>query len=108
MRILREAKLIGYWQQNIFALNTHFGTVDDLQALASALHARNMYLMVDVVVNHFGWAGNGNTVDYDKMYPFDNRKYYHPYYLITNQDYLSNQTAIEQVRLLRNVSKLNH
>ncbi|KAL8843695.1 MAG: hypothetical protein Q9176_001903 [Flavoplaca citrina] len=86
----------GYWQQNIFALNFHFGTISDLQALASALHARNMLLMVDVVVNHFGWAGNGRTVNYAKMYPFDNRKYYHPYCVITNQDYLSNQTAVEQ------------
>ncbi|KAL8896522.1 MAG: hypothetical protein Q9192_003042 [Flavoplaca navasiana] len=86
----------GYWQQNIFALNSHFGTISDLQALASALHARNMLLMVDVVVNHFGWAGDGSTVDYTKMYPFDNDKYYHPYCLITNQDYLSNQTAVEQ------------
>ncbi|KAL9637474.1 MAG: hypothetical protein Q9204_001869 [Flavoplaca sp. TL-2023a] len=86
----------GYWQQNIFALNSHFGTISDLQALASALHARNMFLMVDVVVNHFGWAGNGRTVDYTKMYPFDNRKYYHPYCVIMNQDYLSNQTAVEQ------------
>ncbi|KAI4282888.1 MAG: hypothetical protein L6R38_002609 [Xanthoria sp. 2 TBL-2021] len=86
----------GYWQQNIFALNSHFGTVGDLQALATALHARNMSLMVDVVVNHFGWAGNDSNLDYSKMYPFDDRKHYHPYCNITSQDYLSNQTAVEQ------------
>lgn len=67
-----------------------------------------MFLMVDVVVNHFGWAGNGNTVDYTKIYPFDNREYYHPYCLITNQDYLSNQTAVEQVCLLCSASKPDH
>ncbi|KAL8659980.1 MAG: hypothetical protein Q9226_000143 [Calogaya cf. arnoldii] len=86
----------GYWQQNIYALNPHFGTIGDLQALATALHARNMSLMVDVVVNHFGWAGDGNNVNYSKMYPFDDRKYYHPYCKITDEDYLSNQTAVEQ------------
>lgn len=35
-----------------YALNSHFGTEEDLQALADALHARGMYLMVDVVTNH--------------------------------------------------------
>ncbi|KAL8673252.1 MAG: hypothetical protein Q9168_002329 [Polycauliona sp. 1 TL-2023] len=57
----------GYWQQNIFALNSHFGTIDDLQALANALHDRNMYLMVDVVVNHFAWAGKGKSFNYRKI-----------------------------------------
>ncbi|KAL8998802.1 MAG: hypothetical protein Q9169_002252 [Polycauliona sp. 2 TL-2023] len=85
----------GYWQQNIFAVNPHFGTISDLQALATALHARNMYLMVDVVVNHFGWAGNGDSFDYSKMYPFNDLDCYHPYCKVTNQDYPSNQTAVE-------------
>ncbi|KAL8786566.1 MAG: hypothetical protein Q9213_002703 [Squamulea squamosa] len=86
----------GYWQQNIYALNPHFGSISDLQALSSALHARNMYLMIDIVVNHYGWAGNGSTVEYRKMYPFTDRDYFHRYCKITSQDYLSNQTAVEQ------------
>jgi glycosidase len=36
-----------------FAINSNFGTVEDLQNLATALHDRGMYLMVDVVANHF-------------------------------------------------------
>ncbi|KAL8773540.1 MAG: hypothetical protein Q9209_001645 [Squamulea sp. 1 TL-2023] len=55
-----------------------------------------MYLMIDVVVNHYGWAGSGSTVEYRKMYPFTDRDYFHPYRKITSQDYLSNQTAVEQ------------
>lgn len=43
----------GYWQQDIEALNSNFGTANDLIALSSALHARGMYLMLDVVTNHF-------------------------------------------------------
>jgi hypothetical protein len=35
-----------------YALNSNYGTADDLKALASALHDRGMYLMVDVVANH--------------------------------------------------------
>ena len=65
-----------------------------------------MSLMVDVVVNHFGWAGDGNNVNYSKMYPFDDLKYYHPYCKITDADYLSNQTAVEQVCPLQLYSKI--
>lgn len=35
-------------------LNDHFGTAQDLKDLSSALHSRNMYLMVDVIANHVG------------------------------------------------------
>lgn len=59
----------GYWQQDMYVLcitvlllvtdieisysiNSNYGTAEDLQALATALHDRGMYLMVDVVANH--------------------------------------------------------
>lgn len=32
----------GYWAQNIYALNSNFGTAADLAALSAALHARGM------------------------------------------------------------------
>jgi alpha-amylase len=32
----------GYWQQDIYSINTHFGTPEDLKALAGALHIRGM------------------------------------------------------------------
>lgn len=35
-----------------YGLNPNYGTADDLKDLASALHKRGMYLMVDVVANH--------------------------------------------------------
>ncbi|KAL1413653.1 hypothetical protein Q8F55_001431 [Vanrija albida] len=44
----------GYWASNIFQLNPHFGSPQDLKDLSAALHARGMYLMVDVVANHVG------------------------------------------------------
>ena len=39
---------------NLFSydVNTNYGTAADLLALSEALHARDMYLMVDVVANH--------------------------------------------------------
>lgn len=47
----------GYYQKDLYSVNTNFGSADDLKSLASALHARGMYLMVDVVPNHMGWPG---------------------------------------------------
>ncbi|KAF2707853.1 glycoside hydrolase family 13 protein [Pleomassaria siparia CBS 279.74] len=82
----------GYWQQDLYRLNDHFGTADDLKALSQALHDRNMYLMVDVVTNHNGWNGSADTVDYSRFHPFDDAKYYHPYCPITDYD---NQTMVE-------------
>lgn len=32
----------GYWQQDLYDVNSHFGTSDDLKALAQALHGRGM------------------------------------------------------------------
>ena len=32
----------GYWQQDLYDLNSHYGSKDDLKALSQALHARGM------------------------------------------------------------------
>ena len=53
--------------------------------------------MVDVVVNHFGWAGAANTVAYSEFSPFNNQSYFHPYCPITSYDYNSNLTAVQDV-----------
>lgn len=82
----------GYWQQDIYALNTNFGTAADLVALSNALHARGTLLMVDVVVNHFGWDGPGLSVDYTQLHPFNDQLYFHMYCEISNY---SNQTDVE-------------
>ncbi|KAI2985035.1 CAZyme family GH13 [Aspergillus niger] len=82
----------GYWQQDAYALNSHYGTADDLKALASALHSRGMYLMVDVVANHMGHNGTGSSVDYSVYRPFNSQKYFHNLCWIS--DY-NNQTNVE-------------
>ena len=85
----------GYWQQNIDALNPNFGTADDLKALSNALHTRGMYLMVDVVVNHFGWDGNASTVDYSRLVPFNSSSYFHNYCTISQDDYNSRNANVQ-------------
>ncbi|KAF2496974.1 alpha-amylase [Lophium mytilinum] len=82
----------GYWQQNLYELNSNFGSGSDLKSLATALHDRGMYLMVDIVVNHNGWKGDASSVDYSDFYPFNKQSYYHSYCAIT--DY-NNQDNVE-------------
>ncbi|ESZ90168.1 glycoside hydrolase family 13 protein [Sclerotinia borealis F-4128] len=81
----------GYWAQNIYQVNPNFGTSADLKALSTALHARGMYLMVDIVTNHMGYLGCGKCVDYSIYTPFNSQSYYHPFCII---DY-SNTTSIQ-------------
>ncbi|KAK0851648.1 hypothetical protein LTR03_003905 [Friedmanniomyces endolithicus] len=69
----------GYWQQDLYALNSKFGTAEELKDLIGEMHSRGMYIMLDLVVNHFGYAGPGWDVDYSVLNPFNDRKYYHNY-----------------------------
>ncbi|KFZ09918.1 hypothetical protein V502_08404 [Pseudogymnoascus sp. VKM F-4520 (FW-2644)] len=85
----------GYWAQDINQLNEKFGTVQDLKDLSGALHARGMYLMVDVVTNHMAYAGCGACVDYSTLSPFNSQSYFHPFCLINYSDLNSIKTCWE-------------
>ncbi|KAK0213615.1 GH13 alpha-amylase precursor [Armillaria fumosa] len=74
-----------FWMTNISSLNSHFSTPDDLKDLASALHARGMYLMVDVVANHLATTHHPGTdgsssddFDFSGLWPFSSSSYFHP------------------------------
>ena len=74
----------GYWPIDMYALNENFGTAEDLKNLAAGLHERGMYLMVDVVMNNMALPIEGSmtvdtVLDYSRLHPFDDAKYYHPY-----------------------------
>ncbi|KAI0798144.1 glycoside hydrolase family 13 protein [Abortiporus biennis] len=84
----------GYWSQDINSLNSHFGSADDLKALAKALHDRSMYLMVDVVINHM--ASGSNPPNYASYQPFNTQTDFHNECFIQASDYDNNQTAVEQ------------
>lgn len=68
-----------YWQQNLYAINSKFGSEDDLRELISEVHLRGMLLMLDIVVNHMGYAGDPDYIDFSVLYPFDDMKYFHNY-----------------------------
>ncbi|RAK79041.1 alpha-amylase [Aspergillus fijiensis CBS 313.89] len=82
----------GYWPNDLYSINSHFGTSNDLKALSSALHKRGMYLMLDVVVGDMAWAGNSTTVDYSTFNPFNDRKYFHDYKLLSSDP--TNDTCV--------------
>ncbi|TFK42785.1 glycoside hydrolase family 13 protein [Crucibulum laeve] len=66
----------GYWMADVSKLNDRFGTADDLKALSAELHKRDMYLMVDVVVNNV--MATSLSPDYS-TYMFKDSSMYHPY-----------------------------
>ncbi|KAM0697646.1 hypothetical protein Q7P36_002500 [Cladosporium allicinum] len=86
----------GYWQQDLYAVNGHYGTSDDLKALASALHGRGMYLMVDIVVNHNGWNGPPDSVDYTKFNPFNRKEDYNTPYCEIDYNKLGDTAQLTQ------------
>jgi alpha-amylase len=84
----------GYWTVDDYAVNEHFGTEAELKQLVEAVHKRDMYLMVDVVVNNFAAPYNNTTpqpvVDYSKFNPLNNEKYFHKYCNVTEWDNATN------------------
>ncbi|MGM0508293.1 MAG: alpha-amylase family glycosyl hydrolase [Fusobacteriota bacterium] len=51
---LDETGYHGYWAENLLEVDKHYGTLDDYKNLANTLHDNNMYLIQDIVPNHFG------------------------------------------------------
>ncbi|EFC43633.1 predicted protein [Naegleria gruberi] len=82
----------GYWAQDWFAVNPHFGTQADLINLVKTAHSMDIWVMVDVVFNHVGPVG----FDFSEISPFNSSTHYHPYCQINNW---SNQTEVEYCRL---------
>lgn len=104
---LVDRYLSSYWPQDLTTLNPHFGTVNDLKNLSDSLHARGMYLMLDVVVNHMVSPRPFNATavqlattnattqvtNTTELSPFTDLSDFHSVCWVT--DY-SNQTEVEQ------------
>ncbi|KAI9371642.1 glycoside hydrolase superfamily [Aspergillus egyptiacus] len=73
----------GYWVSDMYTLNPHFGTHQDLLDLSQALHDRGMFLMMDTVINNMAFVTNGGNpatdVNYTTLNPFNKQDFYHPY-----------------------------
>ncbi|KAL3474226.1 glycoside hydrolase superfamily [Aspergillus californicus] len=73
----------GYWAEDMYSINSHFGTHEDLLDLSQALHDRGMFLMVDTVINNMAYLTNGGSpatdVNYSSLNPFNSPDFYHPW-----------------------------
>ncbi len=46
----------GYWPQDFGNVDPHFGTLDDFRAFVKSAHADGLKVMLDQVINHFGYT----------------------------------------------------
>ncbi len=54
----------GYWALDFTQVDANLGTAADLQALVDAAHARGIRVLLDVVLNHPGYATGADLVRY--------------------------------------------
>ncbi|KAF5658578.1 alpha-amylase [Fusarium heterosporum] len=80
----------GYWADDLYSVNSNYGTAQDLKDLVNAAHGKNIYAMADVVANHMG-KGIANH----KPEPLNQQSSYHSPCAI---DY-DNQSSIEQCEI---------
>eukprot|EP00826_Nyctotherus_ovalis_P038421 TRINITY_DN359_c0_g1_i12.p1 TRINITY_DN359_c0_g1~~TRINITY_DN359_c0_g1_i12.p1 ORF type:complete len:271 (-),score=41.57 TRINITY_DN359_c0_g1_i12:71-883(-) len=63
----------GYAFIDMYKINPHFGTDEDLKELIRQCHKQDIWVMVDVVANHVACIGE----DYGRIHPFNKREHYH-------------------------------
>jgi len=83
-----EADYHGYGALDWTKVNEHFGSEQDLKDLIAACHARDIWVMLDVVANHTSYYASS---DFSNVVPFNKSEYYHPE---CNIDF-SNQWSVE-------------
>lgn len=76
----------GYWGYDFYSIDGHLGTMSKLQELVADAHARNIWVMLDVVANHTGYYNyntptfpdyadyhhNGTITDYNNQWDLEN------------------------------------
>ncbi|EGG15229.1 putative alpha-amylase [Cavenderia fasciculata] len=87
----------GYWQTDIYSINSNFGTSQDLLNLIQECHARDIWVMLDVVANHIGPVG----YDYTTINPFNQDEHYHDCSSCPSQCTISDFNDQPQVEICR-------
>ncbi|CAO2653598.1 Nn.00g030090.m01.CDS01 [Neocucurbitaria sp. VM-36] len=88
----------GYWAQDLYSVNSNYGTAADLKSLVTSAHSKGIYVMVDVVANHMGQAAIADN----RPAPLNQSSSYHPACDINYSD----QNSIEECRIA-NLPDLN-
>ncbi|KAL0220164.1 hypothetical protein RCL1_000019 [Eukaryota sp. TZLM3-RCL] len=68
----------GYAFNNLFEINPHFGSPEDLKSLVNVAHSKDIWIMVDICINHAGWE-KVQGKDFSNITPFNKPEYYHDY-----------------------------
>ncbi|KAG9284771.1 hypothetical protein G9A89_000920 [Geosiphon pyriformis] len=90
----------GYWAQDLYTINEHFGTKKDLKRLVAEAHKKGIWVMVDVVANHMGPQRGlipGTKQYVESHIPFNRTRHYHDYCVIGND--WNNQYKVEHCSL---------
>lgn len=75
----------GYWAKDIYQIEGHFGTEQDLKDLVHECHRKDIWVMVDVVPNHMGYplgcdwnpCDHGKLINFTGFVPFNLTEHYH-------------------------------
>jgi len=67
----------GYWAEDYFQVDPHFGSEADLKELVDAVHKAGMTFILDIVLNHMRPIHPDNGWKVEGIKPFDDKKYYH-------------------------------
>uniref|UniRef100_A0A6V0KC07 Glycosyl hydrolase family 13 catalytic domain-containing protein n=1 Tax=Zooxanthella nutricula TaxID=1333877 RepID=A0A6V0KC07_9DINO len=67
----------GYWAQNYYETDPHYGTKQQLKDLVEAVHDLGMCFILDIVMNHMGPIHPRPALDVYKKIPFNKPEYYH-------------------------------
>eukprot|EP00343_Euplotes_focardii_P004097 CAMPEP_0205815078 /NCGR_PEP_ID=MMETSP0205-20121125/20537_1 /ASSEMBLY_ACC=CAM_ASM_000278 /TAXON_ID=36767 /ORGANISM="Euplotes focardii, Strain TN1" /LENGTH=393 /DNA_ID=CAMNT_0053100407 /DNA_START=138 /DNA_END=1316 /DNA_ORIENTATION=- len=89
----------GYAALNWYKINPYFGTADEFKSMVSAMHKRDMWLMLDVVANHVAYI----DMEFEKVSPFNKEEHYHTKCQINNWE---DENEVEYCRL-SNLPDLN-
>jgi len=82
----------GYWMKDLWRINPHFGSEADLRELIQKCHQRDVWVMIDIVLNHVGNV----DMDFWRINPFNKTEHYHKKCQIVDWN---NQTQVEWCRL---------
>ena len=68
----KENRYHGYHNIDLYTVNEHFGTADDLKNLVKECHKRDIWVILDAVPNHMA-----DDADVSSYKPFNLPEYYH-------------------------------
>ena len=77
----KEGSYHGYHALDLYQINPHFGSSDDLKELIRACHKKDIWVILDAVPNHMA-----PDVPISSINPFNKEEYFHDYCEIVDED----------------------